>query len=145
MKKLLLIILMTLTTSVMARDIDRFQGVWKHHYVQAEGITLRVSFKEAKSAPNIGQPKGSRFAYKLHIDAWGNMGFKSIDYNFVSMDERVGIEREYEGTLIKENYRHQYDRLTPGDEYFHLSGNVDFQHLLRVRIGDKTYQFFLDL
>ena len=61
------------------------------------------------------------------------------------MDERVGIEKEYDGTLIKENYRHQYDRLTPGDEYFHLSGNVDFQHLLRVRIGDKTYQFFLDL
>lgn len=145
MKKFIAVFFVLFSVTTFAQDYDRFGGVWKHHFIQAERITFRISFKEAKSPATYGESKGTRFGYKLYIDAWGQLGFKSVDYNFLSMDDKSGIEREYDGTLIKENYGHQYDRLTPGDEYFHLQGNEDFKHLLRIRIGEKTYQFFLEL
>lgn len=147
MKKLLL--LLTILVSTLAHA-DRFGGSWKHHYVHAEGITFRLSFLESNVAPTYGLNYGGRVARKLYIDAWGNLDYKSIDYQLQNII-RGEVANDFTGTLIKDAYDHQYDALIVKDrysshvDYIWLEGNQQNHQLLEIKIEGRLYRFKLEL
>lgn len=147
MKKLFIILLITLSPLAHA---DRFGGVWKHHFANAEGVSIRLSFKESRVAPTYGLHHGGRIARKIHVDAWGKLDYKTLEVRLIDPESETVI-KGLEGTLIKENSNHQYAALIVKDsnrypvDYIWLAGNKDLKHRLEVSIDGRTYQFRFEL
>jgi uncharacterized protein (DUF736 family) len=147
MKKMLITIMILLSSLTHAAG---FGGSWKHHYINVENISIRISFIESRVAPTYGLHYGGRVASKIHIDAWGDLDHKSLDYYMVNLSKGE-IINEFEGTLIKESINHQYDALTVRDrfsssvDYIWLEGNHQNEQELSIKVDGREFKFRLEL
>ena len=147
MKKLFIVLLITIAPLAQA---NRFGGVWKHHFVNAEGVSIRLSFKESRVEPTYGLHRGGRVARQIHVDAWGKLNYKTLEVRLIDLKSETVI-KGLEGTLIKENSGHQYAALPVKDgntypvDYIWLEGNKDLDHTLEISIDGRMYNFRLEL
>lgn len=143
MKKLIALIFLVLAP--LMAQADYRQGVWKHHYVKTYDLTTRLSYKESFTPPTYGLHNGGRLAYKIHLDVWGNISGREIEYKFFVISNNT-VFNEFSGFLEYDNDNHKYaviiDKM---HEYIWLSANYDYQHILEVIIDGKVSRYELNL
>ncbi len=138
------IALLLLVLAPMSFASDRFGGLWKHYYVKAENVEIRLSYKESYVAATYGLHKGGRVARNIHIDAWGHLYGKTVDYSLKNSNHRAYSE-EITGTLIRNSESHQYDKLSLANEYIWLEGNERFTQDLKITIDGRDHHFQFSL
>ncbi|MBK24701.1 MAG: hypothetical protein CME70_11955 [Halobacteriovorax sp.] len=138
MKKLITLLLLVLAPLTSASAY--YQGTWKHHLLQAENLSIRLSYKESRVTPTYGLNQGGRIAREIYLDVWGDTGFKTIDYRLKNF-RQSSLINELTGTLIKENHGHQYDKLPITQNYIWLQGNQKYTQKLTIWIDGRKHEY----